>query len=80
MAAVHASPMLRIFAWNAPSTAASRSASAQTRKGALPPSSMDVRSTFRDDAASSARPTSVDPVKDSLRSRGSFSRWSVTSP
>ena len=44
LAAVHASPMLRIFASIAPSTAASRSASSKTRNGALPPSSIDMRS------------------------------------
>ena len=45
LAAVHASPPLRIFAAIAPSTAASRSASSNTTNGALPPSSIDVRST-----------------------------------
>ena len=45
-AAVHASPMLRILARTAPSTAASRSASSKTRKGALPPSSIETRSTW----------------------------------
>ena len=40
MAAVQASPPLRILASMAPSTALSRSASANTSSGALPPSSM----------------------------------------
>ena len=44
-AAVHAWPMLRNFASIAPSTALSRSASSNTTKGALPPSSIEVRST-----------------------------------
>ena len=70
-AAVHASPMLRILAITAPSTAASTSASAKTRNGALPPSSIDVRSTPSADCSISLRPTSVEPVNVSLRSRGS---------
>ena len=45
LADVHASPMLRILAITAPSTAASRSASSNTRNGALPPSSIDTCST-----------------------------------
>ena len=71
LAAVHASPMLRILATIAPSTAASRSASSKTTNGALPPSSIEVRSTFSAACASSVRPTSVEPVNDSLRRRGS---------
>ena len=72
-AAVHASPMLRILASTAPSTAASRSASSKTRNGALPPSSIETRSTCCAAAAINRRPTSVEPVNDSLRSRGSSS-------
>ena len=45
-AAVQASPMLRNFASIAPSTAASRSASSNDENGALPPSSIEVRSTL----------------------------------
>ncbi len=71
LAAVQASPMLRILAITAPSTAASTSASANTRNGALPPSSIDVRSSPGADCSTSLRPTSVEPVKVSLRSRGS---------
>ena len=41
LAAVQASPMLRILAIIAPSTAASTSASSKTRNGALPPSSIE---------------------------------------
>ena len=63
--------MLRILAITAPSTAASTSASAKTRKGALPPSSIEVRSRPCADCSTSLRPTSVEPVKVSLRSRGS---------
>ena len=54
LAAVHASPPLRIFASIAPSTAASTSASSNTTNGAFPPSSMDVRSNpFADFSTSS---------------------------
>ena len=72
LAAVQASPMLRILAMIAPSTAASTSASAKTRNGALPPSSIEVRSRPAADCSTSIRPTSVEPVKVSLRSRGSL--------
>ena len=63
--------MLRIFAIIAPSTASSTSASSKTRNGALPPSSIETLSTFSAACAISLRPTSVEPVKDSLRRRGS---------
>ena len=63
--------MLRILAIIAPSTAASRSASSKIRKGAFPPSSMETLSTLSAAWAISLRPTSVEPVKLSLRSRGS---------
>ena len=72
--------MLRIFASSAPSTAASRSASSNTRKGAFPPSSIDVLSTFAADASISLRPTSVDPVNESLRSRPSSIKGPVVLP
>ncbi|CAH0327313.1 hypothetical protein SRABI128_05979 [Microbacterium sp. Bi128] len=68
-AAVQASPMFRSFASIAPATAASMSASPKTTNGAFPPSSIEVRSTVSDASASSRRPTSVEPVKDSLRKR-----------
>jgi hypothetical protein len=45
LAAVQASPMLRILAIIAPSIAASMSASSNTMNGALPPSSIAVLST-----------------------------------
>ena len=72
--------MLRIFASIAPSTARSTSASSKTRKGALPPSSIDTRSSCSADCSTSFFPTSVDPVKVSLRSRGSRMSGSQTSP
>ena len=77
-AAVHACPPLRIFASIAPSTAASRSASSSTMNGSFPPSSIE-QLTIRSAACfSSNRPTSVEPVNDSLRTRAS-SRASPTS-
>ena len=63
--------MLRIFAVSAPATASSTSASSKTRNGALPPSSIDTRSTFSAACSMSILPTGVEPVKVSLRSRGS---------
>src|SRR6266704_1027005 len=60
-------PALRYFDCIAPSTAASRSASSKTMKGALPPSSRDSFLTVGAHCAISRLPTSVEPVKDSLR-------------
>jgi hypothetical protein len=80
LAAVHAWPTLRIFAWTAPSTARSTSASSKTTNGAFPPSSIDVRSTRWADCSISRCPTAVEPVNDSLRSRGSRIRGSMTCP
>ena len=70
---MQASPPLRILARKAPSIAASMSASSKTRNGALPPSSIEQLVTVSAAVLSSTRPTSVDPVKDSLRTRGSAS-------
>ena len=72
--------MLRILASIAPSTAASRSASSKTRNGALPPSSMLTRSSCFADCSTSLRPTAVDPVKLSLRSRSSSIRAVLRPP
>lgn len=72
--------MLRILATIAPSTAASRSASSKTTNGALPPSSIEVRTTVSAHWARSSRPTAVEPVKDSLRIRPPRSSGSHTSP
>ena len=66
LAEVQASPMFRILAIIAPSTAASRSASSKIRNGALPPSSIETLSTLSAAWAISLRPTSVDPVKREL--------------
>ena len=73
LAATQVCPALRILACTAPCTAAGMSASSKTRNGALPPSSIDVRRMLSADALSSAAPTSVEPVNESLRSRGSAS-------
>ncbi len=62
--------MLRNFEAIAPATAASRSASSNTMKGALPPSSIDTRLTLRAHCSSRILPTSVEPVKESLRTVG----------
>lgn len=67
LAAVQASPPLRIFASTAPSTALSRSASSQTTNGALPPSSIEDFMTLSAACLSRLMPTSVDPVKVTLR-------------
>ena len=80
LAAVHASPPLRILAISAPSTAASTSASSKTRKGALPPSSIETRRTWSADCSMSVRPTSVEPVNESLRVRGSLISGSIIVP
>ena len=77
-AEVQASPMFRILAIIAPSSAASRSASSKIRNGALPPSSIETLSTFSAAWAISLRPTSVEPVKESFRSRGSAMTGSAT--
>ena len=67
LAAVQDSPPLRSLASNAPSTARSRSASSKTISGALPPSSIEVRITRSAHSPISTRPTSVEPVNESLR-------------
>ncbi len=69
-------PLLRYFETIAPSTAASRSASSKTMKGALPPSSIEHFSTWSAAWRSRMRPTSVEPVKVSLRTLG-FSQNSL---
>ena len=63
-------PALRYFEASAPSTAASMSASSKTMKGALPPSSIEVRFTVSAHCRISTFPTSVEPVKVSLRTSG----------
>ena len=60
--------------------AASRSASSRTRNGALPPSSIEQFTTWSAASLSSTRPTSVEPVKESLRTRGSCSIAETTAP
>ena len=79
LAAVQASPPLRILASIAPCTAASMSASSNTTNGALPPSSIDVRSSLSADCFTRALPTPVEPVKVSLRSLPSSTSAVVTS-
>src|SRR3546814_7203176 len=54
----------------APATAASKSASSNTMKGALPPSSSDRRFTVSAQSAIRRLPTAVEPVNDNLRTIG----------
>ncbi len=63
-------PVLRYLDMIAPSTAASRSASSNTMKGALPPNSIDVFLTDLAHCSSRILPISVEPVKVSLRTSG----------
>src|SRR6185503_3755486 len=72
--------MLRILAIMAPSIAASMSASSNTRNGALPPSSIDGLRMLSAASCNSLRPTSVLPVKDKTRTRGSCSMALTTGP
>src|SRR5216684_1668423 len=72
--------ILRILAIIAPSIAASMSASSNTMNGALPPNSIAVLSTWSAALCRSLRPTSVEPVKDTTRTRGSCSMASTTGP
>jgi hypothetical protein len=80
LAAVQASPPLRIFAIIAPSSAALRSASAKTMNGAFPPSSIEVLTTVSAASLRRILPTSVEPVKDSLRTRSSCTIADTTAP
>jgi hypothetical protein len=77
---VQASPALRILASMAPAIAASRSASAKTTNGALPPSSIEQLTIVSAAWVSRIRPTSVEPVKESLRTRGSWIIALTTAP
>ncbi len=72
--------MLRILAIIAPSMAASMSASSNTMNGALPPSSIAGLTTLSAASCSSLRPTSVEPVKETTRTRGSCSIALTTLP
>ena len=69
-------PELRNLQIIAPATAASRSASSKTRNGALPPSSSETFLTWPAHCAIRSLPTSVEPVKPSLRTIG----FEVSSP
>ena len=63
-------PALRYLEIIAPSAAASRSASSNTTKGALPPSSSESFLIVGATCFISSRPTSVEPVNESLRTTG----------
>src|SRR5258705_3738934 len=70
LAQTHVWPALRYFEMIAPSAAASRSASSNTMNGALPPNSSESFLIVGATCCMSRRPTSVDPVNDSLRTSG----------
>src|SRR6267142_1243603 len=63
-------PMLRNLDAIAPFTAASRSASSKTIKGALPPSYNDSFFTVEAHCRINCLPTSVEPVKENFRTSG----------
>ena len=63
-------PELRNLQVIAPATASSRSASSKTMNGALPPSSSEIFLRPGAHCAMSSFPTSVEPVKPSLRTAG----------
>src|SRR5258706_4025960 len=69
-------PLLRYLEIIAPSTAASRSASSNTRNGALPPSSSETFLIVSALCFISTAPTSVEPVELILRTAG----FDVNSP
>src|SRR3546814_8961888 len=63
-------PALRYLDCTAPFTASSRSASSKTMNGALPPSSRDTFLIPGAHCSISLAPTSVEPVKEILRTLG----------
>ena len=64
---MHVWPLLRYLQSSAPATASSTSASSKTMNGALPPSSSEIFLTCFAHCAIRSFPTSVEPVKPSLR-------------
>src|ERR1700691_4276418 len=70
-------PALRNLDAITPRTAASRSASSKTMKGALPPNSSERRLSVEAEPCARCLPTGVDPVKESLRTRESFNHGST---
>src|SRR5579883_2461095 len=74
LAQTHVCPELRNFDAIAPRTAASKSASSKTIKGALPPNSSETFFTVSAQAAIRRFPTAVEPVKESLRTRSEGGR------
>ena len=67
------------FAAIVPLTACSRSASLNTKSGAFPPSSIEVRSTRLAACSIRLTPTPVEPVNDNLRSLESSMIGPITS-
>jgi len=72
-------PTLRNFIATAPSSAALKSASSNTMKGALPPSSKESRVTCFAAVSMIPLPTSVEPVKPIFRISGCVSSSAPTS-
>src|SRR5438034_5569324 len=70
----------RNFMATAPSSAALKSASSNTMKGALPPSSNDSRLIWRAAVSMIPFPTSVEPVKPIFRMSGWVSSSAPTRP
>ncbi len=79
VAAVQSWPVLMSAPATAPCTAASRSASSKTTKGALPPSSRCSRLTPAVASAATRLPTAVDPVNETIATSGWATRCSPAS-
>jgi hypothetical protein len=79
--AVQTCPELGKIAFAAPGIALSRSASASTIVGDLPPSSSVTRFIWRAEACMMRWPVAVEPVKAILRTSGcSISGWPTSGP
>ena len=70
LAEVHTWPAFKKRAQAAPGTAASRSASAKTMSGSMPPSSRFTRATRAAARAAMRVPTAVEPVKATQATSG----------
>lgn len=79
VAAVQSCPVLMSAPATAPLTAASRSASSKTTKGALPPSSRCSRLTVAVAISATRLPTAVDPVNEVMATSGCPTRRSPAS-
>ena len=75
---MQACPVLRNLDAIVPLMAVATSAESKTTRGAFPPSSRDNRLTVPAQRAMISLPTPVEPVKESLRTRGLSHRWFPT--